>query len=150
MSRASQAAKVGLFVALTGAAAYGVYRFVTPELGSGGGYTVHAFIRDATGLAARSRVTIAGIPVGTLDSIKLERGEARLNVKVRDDGALFDNATLGKKSTSLLGESVIVLTPGTPDHRKLHDGDEIHVIVEEATPSQLMDEVKEIADSVKQ
>ena len=95
---------------------------------------MHAYIRDATGLAPRSRVTIAGIPVGSLDSIRLENGEARLDVKVKNDVALYDNATLGKKSASLLGESVIVLTPGTPDHRKLHDGDEIHIIADQTTP----------------
>jgi phospholipid/cholesterol/gamma-HCH transport system substrate-binding protein len=149
MARGTQAAKVGLFVALSGAAGYGVYRFVSPTVSGANGYTVHAYIHDATGLATRSRVTIAGIPVGTLDSIRLERGEARLDVKVRTDVALFDNATLGKKSASLLGESVVVLTPGTPDHRRLHDGDEIHIIVDETTPGQLMEEVKEIADSVK-
>lgn len=145
----TQAAKVGLFVALTGAAAYGIYRFVSPQVAGGAGYTVHAYIHDATGLAPRSRVTIAGIPVGSLDSIRLENGAARLDVKVRNDVALYDNATLGKKSASLLGESVVVLTPGTPDNRKLHDGDEIHIIVEQTNPGDIMDEVKEIADSVK-
>jgi phospholipid/cholesterol/gamma-HCH transport system substrate-binding protein len=145
----TQAAKVGLFVALTGAAGYGIYRFVSPQVSGGAGYTVHAYIRDATGLAPRSRVTIAGIPVGSLDSIRLENGEARLDVKVRNDVALYDNATLGKKSASLLGESVIVLTPGTPDNRKLHEGDEIHNIADQTTPAEIMDEVKEIADSVK-
>jgi phospholipid/cholesterol/gamma-HCH transport system substrate-binding protein len=149
MARGTQAAKVGLFVVLTGAAAYGVYRYVSPEVTGGKGYTVHAYIHDATGLATRSRVTIAGIPVGTLDSIKLEKGLARLDVKVRNDIALYDNATLGKKSTSLLGESVVVLTSGTPDKRQLHDGDEIHIIVTETTPGDLMEEVKEIADSIK-
>lgn len=149
MARATQAAKVGVFIALIGAAGYGIYRYVGPEVTGGNGYTVHAYIKDATGLATRSRVTIAGIAVGTLDSIKLENGEARLNVRVRDDVTLYDNATLGKKSTSLLGESVIVLTPGTSDHVQLHDGDEIHVIVNETTPGDIMDEVKEIADSIK-
>jgi phospholipid/cholesterol/gamma-HCH transport system substrate-binding protein len=149
MAARTQAAKVGLFVALTGAAAYGIYRFVSPTVSGGGGYTVHAFIHDATGLAPRSRVTIAGIPVGSLESIKLEHGEARLDVRVKNDVALYDNATLGKKSASILGESVIVLTPGTPDNRQLHDGDEIRVIVEQTTPGEIMDEVKEIADSVK-
>jgi ABC-type transporter Mla subunit MlaD len=62
MARATQAAKVGLFVALTGAAAYGIYHFVSPEVAGGKTYTVHAYIKDATGLAQRSRVTIAGIP----------------------------------------------------------------------------------------
>jgi phospholipid/cholesterol/gamma-HCH transport system substrate-binding protein len=149
MTRGTQAAKVGLFVVLTGAAAYGIYRFITPHGGAGGGYTVHAYIHDATGLATRSRVTISGIPVGTIDAIKLVSGQAGLDIKVRGDVPLYDNATLGKKNTSLLGESVIVLTPGTEDHTKLHDGDTIHLIVEETTPAQIMDEVKEIADSIK-
>jgi phospholipid/cholesterol/gamma-HCH transport system substrate-binding protein len=149
-TQATQAAKVGLFVVLTGAAAFGIYRFISPEVGLGGGYVVHAYIRDATGLATRSRVTIAGIAVGTLDSIKLERGEARLDVRVNGDVTLYDNATLGKKATSLLGEAAVVLTPGTPDHTRLKDGDEIHIIVEETTPGQLLEEVKDIADSVKQ
>src|ERR1700689_67914 len=148
-ARGTQAVKVGIFVALSGAAAFGIYRYVSPEVSGGSGYTVHAYIKDATGLASRSRVTIAGIPVGTLDSIKLENGQARLNVKVKNDLDLYENATLGRKSTSLLGESVIVLTPGTPDHPHLHDGDEIHVIVSEATPGDIMQEVKEIADSIK-
>ena len=150
-ARGTQAVKVGLFIALSGAAAYGIYRYVSPEVGGGGSYTVHAFIHDATGLASRSRVTIAGIPVGTLDSIKLENGQARLNVKLKNDLDLYQNATLGKKSTSLLGESVVVLTPGTPDRApRLHDGDEIHVIVSETTPGDLMQEVKEIADSIRE
>jgi phospholipid/cholesterol/gamma-HCH transport system substrate-binding protein len=149
MGARTQAAKVGLFVALTGAAGYAMYRFVSPEVSGGGGYTVHAYIHDATGLASRSRVTIAGIPVGTLVSIKLENGAARLDVKVRNEIVLYDNGTLGKKSASLLGESVIVLTPGTPDNRKLRDGDEIRTMADEATPAQIMNEVKEIADSVR-
>jgi phospholipid/cholesterol/gamma-HCH transport system substrate-binding protein len=127
-----------------------VYRYVSPEVSGTGGYTVHAFIHDATGLATHSRVTIAGIPVASLDAIKLERGEARLEVKVRNDVALYENATLGKKATSLLGEAAVVLTPGTPDHRKLHDGDEIRIIITETTPADLMQEVKAIADDVKQ
>jgi phospholipid/cholesterol/gamma-HCH transport system substrate-binding protein len=149
MARASQAAKVGLFVALMGAAGYGIYRYVSPEMGGGGNYGVWALIPNATGLATHSRVTIAGIPIGTLDSIQLQNGEARLNVKVRGDVALYDNATLGKKATSLLGEAAVVLTPGTPDHRKLHDGDQIHIIITETTTGELLDEVKEIADSIR-
>jgi phospholipid/cholesterol/gamma-HCH transport system substrate-binding protein len=149
MARGTQAAKVGLFVVLTAAAAYGVIRFISPSVGGGGTYTVHAFIHDATGLATRSRVAIAGIPVGTLDSIRLENGEARLNVKIHGDITLYENATLGKRSASLLGESIIVITPGTPDRRRLRDGDEIHTITEETTPGQIMDEVKEIADSIR-
>jgi phospholipid/cholesterol/gamma-HCH transport system substrate-binding protein len=149
MAKLTQAAKVGIFVILSAGAVYVIYRTVSKEVGGGGGYRVHAYIRDATGLANHSRVTIAGIPVGAIDGIQLEKGLARVDVKVRGDVPLYDNATLGKKSASLLGESIIVLTPGTEDKRKLQDGDEIRVIVEQATTDQIIDEVKQIADSIK-
>ena len=59
-----------------------VVKTVSKETGSGKGYAVHALLKDATGLAPHSRVTIAGIPVGTLKDITLEGGEARVNVQV--------------------------------------------------------------------
>ena len=149
MAKITQAAKVGAFVILAGAGIGLIYTTVSKDVGSGKTYSVHAYIKDATGLANHSRVTIAGIPVGTIDSIRLENGMARVDVKVRGDLPLYDNATAGKKSASLLGESVIVLTPGTDDRPRLHDGDKIGTVVEQATTDQIIDEVKQIADSIK-
>jgi phospholipid/cholesterol/gamma-HCH transport system substrate-binding protein len=117
--------------------------------GSGSGYTVHAYLKDATGLANHSRVTIAGIPVGQIDSIQLEGGKARLNVKINKDVDLFDNATIGKKSALVLGESAVILTNGTPDYRKLKNGDQITHVIEFTEAADVLDEVKQIADRVK-
>jgi phospholipid/cholesterol/gamma-HCH transport system substrate-binding protein len=149
MAKVTQAAKVGAFLVLAGAATFFVYRTVSKDMGGGGNYVVFAHLKDATGLANHSRVTIAGIPVGAINRIKLEDGVARVDVKVNGDVALYDNATIGKKNASLLGESVIVLTPGTDDHRKLKDGDEIHIIVEQASTDQIMNDVADIAKQVK-
>ena len=62
-----------------GGGGYGIYCFVGPEVTGGNGFTVHAYIKDATGLATRSRVTIAGIPVGDarLDQARERRGAPR-------------------------------------------------------------------------
>lgn len=149
MARVTQAAKVGLFFLASLGAGYTIYRTLGGDARSSSGYMVHALIKDATGLAAHSRVTIAGIPVGTIESIKLQDGMARVDVRVKPDVALFDNATIGKKSASLLGESMIVLTPGTEDKRKLKDGDEVHAVVEAASTDQIMADVARIADRVK-
>ncbi|MFO0677458.1 MAG: MlaD family protein [Polyangiaceae bacterium] len=149
MAKVSEAAKVGLFVLASAGAAFAVYRVVAKDIGSGGGYVVHTRLKDASGIAPHSRVTIAGIPVGTIDKIVLDNGQARVDLKIRGDVALYDNATVGKKSTSLLGEFAIVVTPGTEDHRKLKDGDEIAVIIEAATTDQIMNDVARIADRIK-
>jgi phospholipid/cholesterol/gamma-HCH transport system substrate-binding protein len=149
MARVTQAAKVGLFFAAAAGAGWLVYRTVGENVSRGASYVVHGDLKDATGLANHSRVTIAGIPVGSIEAIKLENGAARVEVRMKSDVLLFDNATIGKKSASLLGESMIVLTPGTSDHRKLGEGDGIGVVVESASTDQIMNDVARIADRVK-
>jgi phospholipid/cholesterol/gamma-HCH transport system substrate-binding protein len=138
-----------MFFAAAGVAAVLVNRTIGNPGGASKTYVVHGNIRDATGLANHSRVTIAGIPVGTIEAIKLENGSARVEVRVKSDVPLFTNATIGKKNASLLGESVIVLTSGTEDQKKLVDGDAIQNVIESATTEQIMNDVARIADRVK-
>jgi phospholipid/cholesterol/gamma-HCH transport system substrate-binding protein len=149
MAKVTQAAKVGVFAFATASGLYFVTRVISKNVGSGGGYTVHTNLKDATGLVNHSRVTMAGIPIGTIEAIKLENGTARVEVAINKDLALYDNATIGKKSTSLLGEFALVLTPGTEDHRKLKEGDAINVTIEQATTDQIMNDVARIADRIK-
>jgi len=147
-AKITEAAKVGLFVLGSAAASYVVYRTVSKEVGHGGSYVVHAYLPDATGLAPHSRVTIAGIAVGSIDKISLEKGRARVDVKMSKDVALFQSATLGVKSTSLLGENMIVLTPGMGDPKK-KDGDEIDTLPEARSFDSIKDEIGRIADLVE-
>lgn len=149
MAKVTQAAKVGIFVVAIAGSTYVIYRTISKNVGGGSGYVVHAFLKDASGLAPNSRVTIAGIPVGAIDGIKLEGGRARVNVRVRGDLPLFDDATMGKKSTSLLGEFAIVLTPGTEGRKTLRDGDEVKAAQEAPTTDQILMDVARIADRVK-
>ena len=147
-AKVTQAAKVGAFVLLAGAATYFIYRTVSKEVGSGSGYVVHAYFDDATGLANHTRVTIAGIPVGAIDAIYLENGRARINIKVNKDVFLFRDGTAGKKSASLLGESVVVLTPGTHEP-KLKDGDAIDSLPPDPSIDEIKKNVAEISILVK-
>jgi phospholipid/cholesterol/gamma-HCH transport system substrate-binding protein len=149
MAKVSQAAKIGLFVVITASAAYLVYRTIHQSTGPGGGYVVHAFLPDATGIAKHSRVTIAGIPVGSIENISLEKGRARVDVRVNGDVKLHESARLGVKSASLLGENIVVLTEGIgePDKR---DGDEILTMAEARSVEDLKAQIGRIADLVEQ
>lgn len=148
-ARVTQGAKVGIFVLLSAAAVYLVWRTVSKDVGPGKSYVVWAQLTDATGLAPHSRVSIAGIPVGTIEKISLSNGAARVDVRVKGDVDLYDNATVGKKSVSLLGESVIVLTPGTQDHPQLKNGDQIKLVAEYPTTDTVVAQVAQIADRVQ-
>lgn len=148
MAKVSQAAKIGLFVVVTAGAGYLVYRTIHRDTGKGGGYVVHAYLKDASGIAKHSRVTIAGIPVGSVEDIRLENGKARVDVRVNGDVTLHDSARLGVKSASLLGENVIVLTEGVgqPDKK---NGDEIAILPDSASVEDIKGQVARIAELVE-
>jgi phospholipid/cholesterol/gamma-HCH transport system substrate-binding protein len=67
---------------------------------------------------------------------------------VNRDVPLFNDGTLGKHSSSLLGEYVVVLTPGTKDP-KLKDGDEINVMPDEASIDDIKENINDVAKLVK-
>ncbi|HRG98890.1 MAG TPA: MlaD family protein [Polyangiaceae bacterium] len=148
MATLTQGAKVGAFLLISAAGGLLVYRTVKKEVGDGSGYTVHAYLNDASGLAPHSRVTIAGIPVGSIQKISLEQGRARVDVRLAADVALNSSATLGVRSASLLGENIIVLTPGVGEPKK-KDGDEIATLPEPKSFDNLKEQLSSIADDIK-
>ena len=148
MAKVSQAAKIGLFVVVTAGAGYLVFRTIGGSVGAGKGYVVHAYLKDATGLAKHSRVAIAGIPVGQIEDIRLENGEARIDIRMNGDVKLHASARLGVKSASLLGENVVVLTEGVGEPDK-KDGDEIQTMPEARSVEDLKETVGRIADLVE-
>jgi phospholipid/cholesterol/gamma-HCH transport system substrate-binding protein len=148
MAKVSQAAKIGIFVVVTAGAAYLVLKTIGTQVGTGKSYVVHAFIKDATGIAKHSRVAIAGIPVGQIDDIRLENGQARVDIRVNGDVKLHESARLGVKSASLLGENIIVLTEGIGEPDK-KNGDEILTMPEARSVEDLKETVGRIADLVE-
>ena len=149
MGRYTTAAKVGLFAVAMAVAAFAVYRFITHRVGSDGGYTVFARMRDATGVAKRSQVRVAGIPVGNVKSVRLDEGLARVDIEIAPDVDLYEDASVTKVSSSLLGEYFMAIAPGTEGKRKLVDGDEIRFVIEGVTTDDLMRQVSEIAADVR-
>jgi phospholipid/cholesterol/gamma-HCH transport system substrate-binding protein len=68
---------------------------------------------DATGLSTRSKVYLAGVAVGRVRSIILENNEAHLKVAFLKDVEIRGNARITRRSSSILGTSVLNLDPGT-------------------------------------
>src|SRR5262249_29213735 len=103
MKRFTNAAKVGAFTVAMLVAGYLIYRFVNKTAGSDRGYTVFVRMADASGIAQRSQVRIAGIPVGSIASIRLEGDRARIDMKIKPDVPIYEDAAVIKSSSSLLG-----------------------------------------------
>lgn len=149
MSRYTTAAKVGMFAVVTLLAGYFIYRFVSKDGNGGDGYSVYVLLKDATGISKHSQVRIAGIPVGTISNIRLERGLARIDMRINSDVALYEDAAVAKVSSSLLGEYFLSIAPGTEGKRRLKDGDRIKNVIEAATTDQILKDVADIATDVK-
>jgi phospholipid/cholesterol/gamma-HCH transport system substrate-binding protein len=149
MGEWTKAARVGFFVVVVAAASVFLYRFVSRTTGMAGGYTVFAQLKDATGLAPQSRVVMAGIPVGTIQSIKLDHDMARVDIRMAKDVALHDDAAITKRTSGILGEYFLALAPGTEGRPTLQNGDQIRVVIESASTDQLINDLARIADRVK-
>ncbi|HVU02662.1 MAG TPA: MlaD family protein [Polyangiaceae bacterium] len=149
MRRFTLAAKVGAFAVVMVIAGYLIYRFVSKTAGGDRGYGVFVRLDDASGIAKHSGVRVAGIPIGHIDDIRLEGGRARIDMKVKPDVPLYEDAAVIKASSSLLGEYYIGIAPGTEGKRRLVDGDEIKNVIEATTTDQILRQVSSIADKVE-
>jgi phospholipid/cholesterol/gamma-HCH transport system substrate-binding protein len=143
------AAKVGLLVIVTVAASILVYRFVDESASDDEGYRVYAIFEDVQGLVPKSRVLIAGIPVGTIESIRLEGEKARVDLNIKGEVKLYKNAMIGQRAASLLGESLLVIRPGGPPAPELQGGERLNSEPKPTKTDDVIQTVGEIAESVK-
>ncbi len=144
-----KAAKVGLLVALAVGATYGVWRFVDERAGGDGGYRVWAVFDDAQGLVPKSRVHIAGIDVGYIDSIRLWGDQARVDIHIDEGITLYEDARVAKRTASILGESLLAILPGTEGNRVVEDGEQIMVLEDAPSTDDILRSVGQTARSVE-
>ena len=139
--------KVALFFIVLGGAGI-VYIVMSAE-----GFTAfnttayHVTMRDATGLSVRSKVYMAGVAVGKVRSVELENNIARLTLVIFRNIELRQNATVSRKSSSILGTFILSLDPGSEPNPILPPGGTIQVATA-GDMSALMDTVSDIGAQV--
>lgn len=154
MKPTGAAIKVGITALVIAFFAFFLFRFVAKGVGGNNGYEVWCLFRDATGLLEKSRVQIAGLTVGQIVDRRLAGSSARITLRLVPDVKLWSNATVFKKSASLLGEFYIEIDPGTPEspnpitgrmekNHLLHDGDQIKNVVEAVSTGDILVQVNE-------
>jgi phospholipid/cholesterol/gamma-HCH transport system substrate-binding protein len=110
---------VGLFV-FVGLLCVG---YLTIKLGKvkwfgGETYMVHARFTSVTGLKKGGSVEIAGVQVGQVDSVTLDQEHVAADVwmKIRKGVKLDDEVIASVKTSGLIGDKYIKLSPGGSDH----------------------------------
>ncbi len=89
-------------------------------------YALEARFKSAAGLKAGSQVEIAGVQVGQVDSIRFDpdRQMAKVRLKIQKNIVLTDDVIASVKTSGLIGDRYIKLTPGGSD-LVLKPGDQI-------------------------
>ena len=105
--------KIALFFVVLGGAGAGYVVLSANGISDFNTKTYEAVLEDASGLSTRSKVYLAGVPVGKVRNIDLSGTEARVRFVVLKDVELRRDAVLSRKPSSLLGTSVLSLNPGT-------------------------------------
>ncbi len=153
---ANKALAVGVLVAVAGTLFVVAYTFFRKGgLSERESYPVHAVFRDATGISWKTRVQIAGIPIGEVKKVVLEQGDrARLEIRISRDVTLHTDACLVKRFPSpLLPDALLEVSSGSPDKPRLQDlpeaEREITCVKEVAGINQLIDSLSKVATDIQ-
>jgi phospholipid/cholesterol/gamma-HCH transport system substrate-binding protein len=113
-------------------------------------YRVYAVFDDATGLGVRSRAQIAGIPIGQVDLVELDQAtsHAKVWIKVRTEFVLHRDASITKRSESILGDFLLDVHPGSPSEPPLKDGDEIRNVLRQPGMNEVFNSLNKIAGDI--
>lgn len=109
---------------------------------------IYFMVDDASGLVKNSNVRMAGIPVGTIRDIRLENGQARVEVWMKGDTPLFKSARVEIRPNGILGDKFVEIMSGDPRDPPLESGDVILVVEDRASVDRLIGEISKIAKSV--
>jgi phospholipid/cholesterol/gamma-HCH transport system substrate-binding protein len=118
MRQSSVEMGVGVFV-LLGIICVGYLTFRLGEVEILGDkyYSLNARFSSVTGLKAGAQVEIAGVQVGQVDGIMLDSKDlvAMVRLKIKEGFRLSDDVIASIKTTGLLGDKYVLLTPGGSD-----------------------------------
>jgi phospholipid/cholesterol/gamma-HCH transport system substrate-binding protein len=143
--------RVGLLVLVAGGFLFGFILFTRKGgLDKDEAIGVYAYFRDASGLGPKSRVQIAGIPVGEVEGVKLEGTRARVSLRIRRDVALHQDAALIKRSESLLGDYLLDLNPGSEMSPSMEEGGEIRKVVDVQGMEAVFSSLSQITSDIQQ
>lgn len=109
--RMNDETKVGLFV-LAGMALFGTAIFLLGDYSFKTYYPLFVEFRDVAGLPDKSVVKLAGVEIGKIKEIYLERDRVRVRIAVRDGVKIYRNSQFLVGSTSLIGSKYLQIDQG--------------------------------------
>ncbi len=107
---------VGLFL-LLGLVCMGYLSLKLGEVQFLGGsdYQVHAEFSNVGGLKEKASISMAGVDIGRVESIRLKEGKAVVTFSIHNDVKLEDDVIASIKTMGIIGDKYISISPGGSD-----------------------------------
>lgn len=141
--------KVGLLVLIVSGIIAGMSLRVSNDpsyLGSS--KEVWFYIDDASGLVKNSNVAMAGITIGIIRDIKLENGQAKVEMVLQGNVPITKSARIEIRPNGILGDKHVEVVSGDPRDPPLRSGEQILVVDDRASVDRLIAEVSKITKSL--
>lgn len=112
--------------------------------------TYHFTVDSAGGIVRNSAVKMAGIKIGVIEDIILEKGRAKLVIGVDGDTQLTQSTRAELKADGILGDKHVELLPGSPNDVILPPGSEIQLGNTKGGLDDVMADVSKVARSMNE
>jgi phospholipid/cholesterol/gamma-HCH transport system substrate-binding protein len=106
------------------------------------------YIDDASGLVKSSNVTMSGINIGIIHDIKLENGQAKVEMVIQGAVPVTKSARIEIRPNGILGDKHVEVVAGDPRDPPLRSGEQILVVDDRASVDRLIAEVSKITKSL--
>ena len=98
-------------------------------------FTTWALFRDGSRLAVGSPVVIAGVRIGEIETLTIDGGFARVDMRLLDDPYIPVDSWITKRAVSAFGDNYIEIIPtggeaGAPTARMLRSGEQLTHVIE--------------------
>ncbi|MGE5809599.1 MAG: MlaD family protein [Nitrospirota bacterium] len=159
MAKLSAEAKVGLLVVVSSVILLWMTMMVGKfEFGKPKGYRVAAVFETISGLDLKAAVRMAGVQIGTVESVELVKNKAKVVLRINPDIKIPRGTEAAVKTMGLLGDKYVDLIPPpqaepgmeAKERGYYRDGDVIERSVSPSDADQLISKLSGIADDVKQ
>ena len=160
MYKLSAEAKVGLLV-LVGSAVllYMTFAVGKYQFGEKKGYTVEAVFDSVAGLDTKAAVRMAGVKIGTVETVELDDSRAKLIMRILPNVRIKRGSKAVIKTMGLLGEKYVEFVPSEGPASEaalpgkseyLQEGERVQVTVSPSDVDKLINQLSSISDDIKQ
>lgn len=103
---------------------------------------------DASGLVKNSAVRMAGIPIGVIRDIRLQGGQARVDLVIRRDVEIYTSAAVELRTQGILGDKHVEVFPGNPQDPRLPNGGQIETVRDSGSLDNVVQDIGQVTGSL--